>query len=63
MLELILNKLTNMESILVNHTEQLQIIKEQTARNAELEPVVQKLVKDVKNLETDVHLMKRAFRN
>lgn len=69
-LSLILDKLTSMESdikeiktVQSQHTEQIQIIKEQTARNAELESKHDELVKEVKLLKVDVQVIKRAITN
>ena len=63
LLELILSKLTSIESVQAQHTQQLDIIREQTAKNAELESVVDELAKDVKKLKDDNVLIKRVLAN
>lgn len=63
LLELILNKLNGMEITLSTHTQQLEIIKEQTARNAELESKFNVMSKEMNNLKTDVSIIKKAITN
>ena len=70
LLELILSKLTSIESeitsiksVQAQHTQQLDIIREQTAKNAELESVVDGLVKDMQKIKDDNTLIKRVLAN
>ena len=70
LLELILSKLTSIESeitgiksVQAQHTQQLDIIREQTAKNAELESVVDELAKDMQKLKDDNVLIKRVLAN
>lgn len=63
LLEAIIRKLDNMESTLTDHSQQLKIIKEQTARNAELESTVSTLYKQVDEMKTDVAVIKKAISN
>ena len=63
LLELILSKLTSIESVQAQHTQQLNVIREQTAKNAELESIVDELAKDMQKLKDDNVLIKRVLAN
>ena len=63
LLELILSKLTSIESVQAQHTQQLNVIREQTAKNAELESVVDELAKDMQKIKDDNTLIKRVLAN
>lgn len=61
--EAINKRLNNVESTQEILIQKVDGITEQLGKVSELEPIVQKLVKDVDILKDDVSIMKRAFRN
>lgn len=62
-LESIDSRLERMEVVQVQQGEQIQIIKEQTARNAELESTVKEHSVDILKIKDDMTLIKRLLAN
>lgn len=57
--ELLVQKVDSIESTLETHTQKIDGITEQLGKVSELEPVVQKLVKDVSRIDSDLIIVKK----